>query len=78
MPEIGAGYATVGKARRSMINRDKKTNMWENIISDIGSAGIFAAGAISFGGDFFEWKARKDAKDLAQKRHDDMMKRMIS
>ena len=44
MPEIGAGYAAVGKSKRSMINREKKTNMWENIISDIGSAGIFAAG----------------------------------
>jgi hypothetical protein len=47
-------------------------------IPEVNTAGIFAAGAISFGGDFFEWKARKDAKDLAQKRHDDMMKRMIS
>ena len=46
MPEIGAGYKTFGKASRSMINREKKTNMWENIISDVGSAGIFAAGKI--------------------------------
>jgi hypothetical protein len=43
---IGAGYKALGKARRSMINREKKTNMWENIISDVGSAGIFAAGKI--------------------------------
>jgi hypothetical protein len=44
MAEIGAGYKTFGRASRSMIGREKKTNMWENIISDIGSAGIFAAG----------------------------------
>ena len=41
---IGAGYAKVGKARRSMIDRGKKTNMWQNIIGDIGSAATFAAG----------------------------------
>ena len=46
MPEIGAGYAAVGKAKRSMIDREKKTNMWENIISDVGSAAIFAGGQI--------------------------------
>ena len=47
-------------------------------IPEVNTAGIFAAGAISFGGDYFEWKARKDAKTLEQKRLDEMMKRMMS
>lgn len=45
-------------------------------IPEVDTAGIFAAGAISFGGDYFEWKGRKDAKDLAQSRHDDMIRAM--
>lgn len=47
-------------------------------IPEVDTVGIFAAGAISFGGDWLEWKARKDAKDLAQKRHDEMIRNMQS
>ena len=45
-------------------------------IPDVDTAGIFAAGAISFGGDWLEWKARQAQKKLEQKRHDEMMKRI--
>ena len=45
-------------------------------IPEVDTAGIFAAGAISFGGDWFEWKARKDQKKLEQQRHDEMIKAM--
>ena len=47
-------------------------------IPEVDTAGIFAAGAISFGGDWLEWKARKDAKDLATKRHTEMIGAMTS
>ena len=45
-------------------------------IPEVDTAGIFAAGAISFGGDWLEWKSRKDASELAQKRHDEMIRNM--
>ena len=47
-------------------------------IPEVDTAGIFAAGAISFGGDWLEWKTRKDEKDLATKRHSEMMAAMTS
>ncbi len=42
-------------------------------IPEVDTAGIFAAGAISFGGDWLEWKARQDEKELMKKRHEEMM-----
>ena len=45
-------------------------------IPEVDTAGIFAAGAISFGGDWLEWKARKDEKELMQKRHTEMITAM--
>ncbi len=45
-------------------------------IPEVNTAGIFSAGAISFGGDWLEYQAKKEAKELAQKRHDEMIKAM--
>lgn len=45
-------------------------------IPEVDYAGAFASTAISFGGDWFEWKARKDEKDIMKKRHEEMMKGM--
>ena len=42
-------------------------------IPEVNTAGIFATGAIEFGGDYLEWKTRKDEKDLAQKQSDMMI-----
>ena len=42
-------------------------------IPEVDTAGIFAAGAISFGGDWLEWKARQDEKELQKKRHKEMI-----
>ena len=47
-------------------------------IPEVDTAGIFAAGAISFGGDWLEWKARQDEKELMTKRHNQMMAAMTS
>ncbi len=43
-------------------------------IPEVDTAGIFTAGAIEFGGDWFEWQARKDEKEAEKKRMDLLMK----
>jgi len=45
-------------------------------IPEVDTSGIFAAGAIAFGGDWLEWKARKDEKELEKKRHTQMIEAM--
>ena len=42
-------------------------------IPEVNTAGIFATGAIEFGGDYLEWKTRKDEKDSKQKQTDMMI-----
>lgn len=43
-------------------------------IPEVNTAGIFAASAIEFGGDYLEWKTRKEEKELQQKQTDMMIK----
>tara|TARA_R100001591_G_C4328704_1_gene177508 strand:- start:116 stop:661 length:546 start_codon:yes stop_codon:yes gene_type:complete len=46
----------------------------QSYIPEVDTAGIFAASAIEFGGDYLEWKTRKEEKDLKQKEVDIMIK----
>ena len=43
------------------------------VIPEVDTFGIFAANAIEFGGDYLEWKAKKDQKDQTEKTITDMM-----
>ena len=44
-------------------------------IPEVNTAGIFASGAIEFGGDWLEWKTRQDEKKAQQKRMDELFNR---
>ena len=60
-------------------NQNKKLFAMEQegrqaFIPEVNTAGIFAASAIEFGGDYLEWKTRKEEKDLKQKEVDIMIK----
>ena len=49
----------------------------QTFIPEVDTVGIFTAGAIEFGGDFFEWKTRKEEKEAEQKRMDIMMRKFV-
>ena len=42
----------------------------QTYIPEVNTAGIFAASAIEFGGDYMEWKTRKMEKEAQQKQTD--------
>ena len=46
----------------------------QSYIPEVDTAGIFAASAIEFGGDYLEWKTRKEEKELEQRKIDIMIK----
>ena len=47
----------------------------QSYIPEVDTAGIFAASAIEFGGDYLEWKTRKEEKDLLQEQNDIMIRK---
>ena len=49
----------------------------QTYIPEVNTAGIFAASAIEFGGDYLEWKTRKEEKDLLQKQNDMMIRKFL-
>ena len=50
----------------------------QTYIPEVNTAGIFAASAIEFGGDYLEWKTRKEEKDLLQKQNDMMIRKFMN
>ena len=63
------------EAEIAQSNQNKKLFAHEQearqvLIPEVNTAGIFASGAIEFGGDYLEWKRRKDEKEALQNRMD--------
>ena len=63
------------EAEIAQSNQNKKLFAHEQearqvLIPEVNTAGIFASGAIEFGGDYLEWKRRKEEKELLQERMD--------
>ena len=48
----------------------------QSYIPEVDTAGIFAASAIEFGGDYLEWKAKKDKKEQDEKNMSNMLTAM--